>query len=70
MFLFNPILKRRVNMDRFDLLLNLLKASLGKNGNKELTILHLINMMEMVNKRSDEFDDYLFKNCIDAIRDI
>jgi len=33
-------------MERFDLLLSLLKASLKKNGNKPITISHLINMID------------------------
>lgn len=41
-------------MEKWDLLLELLEASLKKNGNKEITISHMINMMKMVNDKSEE----------------
>lgn len=43
-------------MEKWDLLLELLEASLKKNGNKEITILHLINMMKMVDDKSEELE--------------
>jgi hypothetical protein len=41
-------------MEKWDLLLELLQASLKKNGNKEITIQHLINMMKMVDNKAEE----------------
>jgi hypothetical protein len=52
-------------MERWDLLLELLEASLKKNGNKEITIQHLINMMKMVDRKIDDYD-----NEVEDINDI
>lgn len=41
-------------MEKWDLLLKLLQASLKKNGDKEITIQHLINMMEIVDDKAEE----------------
>ena len=43
-------------MEKWDLLLELLQASLKKNGNKEITIQHLINMMKMVDNKAEELE--------------
>lgn len=55
--------------DRFDLLLDLLKASLKKNGDTVITISHLINMMAMVNQKSAELEERRNKDGLDAIED-
>jgi len=47
---------KEVAMEKWDLFLELLQASLKKNGNKEITIQHLINMMKMVDKQTEEID--------------
>jgi hypothetical protein len=44
-------------MKKWDLLLELLKDSLKKNGNKEITIQHLINMMKMVDRKINDYDE-------------
>lgn len=41
-------------MEKFNLLLDLLEKSYQKNGNKEIKILHLINMMKTVNEKYGE----------------
>ena len=57
--------------ERFDLLLSLLEASIKKNGDKPITINHLINLMNMVNRKQDEMehlmdlprkDDWMWKD--------
>ena len=57
--------------ERFDLLLSLLEASIKKNGDKPITINHLINLMKMVNRKQDEMghlmdlprkDDWMWKD--------
>jgi len=56
-------------MDRFDLLLNLVEASLEKNGDKVLTIKHLRNMMKMVNRKDAEISEQIRSDCNEAIED-
>jgi hypothetical protein len=38
-------------MDEFNLLIDLLEASIKKNGDKPLTLSHLLNMLKMVRRR-------------------
>ena len=41
-------------MDRFDMLMIILEESLKKNGNQDLTVKHLLNMMKMVSRVEED----------------
>jgi hypothetical protein len=44
-------------MGRWEMLLEILQASLDKNGDKPLSIGHLINIMKMVDRKFEEMDE-------------
>ena len=45
-------------MDEFNLLIDILEKSIKKNGDKPLTVSHLLNMMKMVIRIEEEEDIY------------
>jgi len=54
-------------MERWDLLVELLESSLGKNGNIEITIQHLLNMMKMVDRKHEELEARITEDCYNAL---
>lgn len=47
--------------ERFDLMMELLEKSFEKNGDKTLTIKHLLNIMKLVETKYTELENEIFE---------
>ncbi len=58
-------IQRRNKMDKFEMLMKVLQASIDKNGNQNLTVQHLLNMIKIVQDKYENTEETEHENYVD-----